>query len=71
VTMVTVGHEGQTPPWSDFVVCGLCSRTLLPLTFAPASIDDVSRDVDNRPDLKCPGCGRRYQWRDSAGWAPL
>jgi hypothetical protein len=57
-------------PWSDAAVCGLCSRQLIPLSFTPASLDDDAMEIANRPDLKCPGCGERYQWQDSAGWVP-
>ena len=43
----------------------------MPLSYtSPPSDNDPSR-MENRPDLKCPGCGQCYQWQDFAGWAPM
>jgi hypothetical protein len=64
-----MGNDWPTP-WNDPVVCAVCGRRLLPLSFSPASIDDESLGVVNRPDLKCPRCGQCYMWQDSAGWGP-
>jgi hypothetical protein len=52
-------------------VCAVCGRRLMPLSFSPASIDDESLGVVNRPDLKCPRCGQCYMWQDSVGWGPV
>jgi len=65
----SMGDHNPTP-WSDAVVCGLCSRALIPLSFTPASMDDDAMGIANRPDLKCPGCGGSYRWQDSSGWVP-
>jgi hypothetical protein len=34
-------------------------------------MDDGSKGIASRPDLKCPGCGQCYQWEDSAHWVPV
>jgi hypothetical protein len=62
--------SNDTPtPWHDAVVCGACDRQLLPLTYTTAE-NTGPIGGDDRPYLKCPGCGIRYRWQDSAGWVP-
>jgi hypothetical protein len=65
-----VSKEGLRP-WSDAVVCPLCERRILPLSCASVEVDDTRWEEEDRPDLKCAGCGQWYQWHGSAGWAPL
>jgi hypothetical protein len=57
-------------PWSDAVMCDGCGHKLLPLSYSSPPTDNGAARVENRPDLKCPGCGQCYQWQDFAGWAP-
>lgn len=49
-------------------MCEVCNCTFLPLTYT-VPLDDYAGDVDDRPKLKCVGCGQQYRWQDSAGWA--
>jgi hypothetical protein len=57
-------------PWSDAVVCNGCGHKLMPLSYSSPPTDTNPARVENRPDLKCPGCGQCYQWQDVAGWTP-
>jgi len=63
--------DDRPTTWCDAVVCAVCDRRLIPLSYARASTGDETMGIANRPALKCSGCGQRYQWQDSSGWAPV
>jgi hypothetical protein len=62
-----MGHDSLAP-WHDPVVCGVCDRQLVPPSY---SITADYCPNGSHPNLKCPGCGVRYQWQRSAQWVPL
>lgn len=54
--------------WSASVRCASCASTLLPMTYSSPPPDDA---VDDRPHLKCPGCGLRYRWDANGRWRAI
>jgi transposase len=39
--------------------CVVCGLRLVPMSYT-LPLEENPSDVGNRPDLKCPGCGRSY-----------
>jgi hypothetical protein len=52
--------------WNAVLSCAVCGRRLTPLSY-PLSPSHDARG-DERPALKCNGCGQSYRWDDSCGW---
>jgi hypothetical protein len=40
-------------------VCAVCGHRLVPMSYT-LPLEENPADVEHRPELKCPGCGRSY-----------
>jgi uncharacterized protein with PIN domain len=59
--------EQQPSPVDDAMEsCAACGGRLLPLTYTLAIAGEPD-GLEDRPFLKCAGCGQRYRWHGS-GW---
>jgi uncharacterized protein with PIN domain len=65
-----MSNEPPTPNEAPSV-CSACGRRLMPMSFEPVSTDSDPVGVEDRLDLKCPGCGQGYQLADSASGTPI
>jgi hypothetical protein len=52
--------------WNAVLSCAACGRRLIPLSY-PLSPSHDARG-EERPPLKCHGCGQPHRWDDSCGW---
>jgi hypothetical protein len=57
-------NQNHPVPWNELDPCGVCSHALIPLVYAIPQHDDPRGP--ERPDLKCPGCGKHYRWHARA-----
>jgi hypothetical protein len=62
-----IDHD-QLIPWNELDTCSACGRTLIPLNYLVPVHDHPLGD--DRPNLKCPGCGTRYRWQAAADGRP-
>jgi transcription elongation factor Elf1 len=53
----------------DLVMCVACGHQLQPEMYTRSTHGRKGHRPG--PQLKCAGCGQRYEWRVSIGWIPF